>query len=65
MRGKEARKACPNLVLVQVPCANKKSNINLYREAGAEVVTVLSRFSTACERSSIDEVRLDSFTCVT
>ena len=60
MRGKEARKACPNLVLVQVPCENKKSNINLYREAGAEVVTVLSRFATACERSSIDEVSAES-----
>ena len=59
MRGKEARKACPELVLVQVPVANKKSDINVYREAGAEVVTVLSRFATACERSSIDEVYLD------
>ena len=59
MRGKEARKACPELVLVQVPVANKKSHINLYREAGAEVVTVLSRFATSCERSSIDEVYVD------
>ena len=58
MRGKEARAACPDLILIQVPVANKKSNINVYREAGAEVVTVLSRFATACERSSIDEVFL-------
>jgi nucleotidyltransferase/DNA polymerase involved in DNA repair len=59
MRGKEARRACPDLALVQVPVANKKSDINVYREAGAEVVTVLSRFASACERSSIDEVYLD------
>ena len=59
MRGQEARKACPDLVLVQVPCSHKKSDISLYREAGAEVVTVLARFATACERSSIDEVYVD------
>ena len=59
MRGQEARKACPELALVQVPCAHQKSDISLYREAGAEVVTVLSRFATATERASIDEVYVD------
>ena len=43
----------------QVPVAHKKSNINIYREAGAEVVAVLSRFAAACERASIDEVYAD------
>lgn len=59
MRGKEARQACPDLILIQVPVAHKKSDINLYREAGAEVVNVLARFSSACERASIDEVYCD------
>jgi len=59
MRGKEAREKCPNLVLVQVPVSHHKSDINLYREAGAAVVEVLSEFATACERSSIDEVYVD------
>jgi hypothetical protein len=39
-----------------VPVTHSKSDINIYREAGAEVVSVLSRFSAATERSSIDEV---------
>ena len=59
MRGKEARKTCRDLILIQVPVANNKSNINVYREAGAEVVAVLSRYCDACERSSIDEVYCD------
>jgi hypothetical protein len=42
-----------------VPVAHKKSNINIYREAGAEVVAVLARFASACERASIDEVYAD------
>lgn len=59
MRGKEARLLCKDLVLVTVPCNNKKADVSIYRDAGAEVVAVLSRFASACERLSIDEVYLD------
>ena len=40
---------------------HSKSDINLYREAGAAVVEVLAEFATACERSSIDEVVIIRF----
>ncbi|XP_027345129.1 DNA polymerase eta [Abrus precatorius] len=58
MRGDEAKEACPQIQLVQVPVARGKANLNSYRNAGSEVVSVLSQ-KGRCERASIDEVYLD------
>ncbi|XP_023640267.1 DNA polymerase eta isoform X1 [Capsella rubella] len=58
MRGDEAKAACPEIQLVQVPVARGKADLNLYRSAGSEVVSILAQ-SGKCERASIDEVYLD------
>ncbi|KAJ7518245.1 hypothetical protein O6H91_21G061000 [Diphasiastrum complanatum] len=58
MRGEEARKACPDIHLVQVPVAHDKADLKLYRDAGSEVCAILARMGK-CERASIDEVYLD------
>ncbi|CAH8333617.1 unnamed protein product [Eruca vesicaria subsp. sativa] len=58
MRGEEATAACPEIQLVQVPVARGKADLNTYRSAGSEVVSILAR-SGRCERASIDEVYLD------
>ncbi|KAK9133830.1 hypothetical protein Scep_013358 [Stephania cephalantha] len=58
MRGDEAKKLCPEIQLVQVPVARGKADLNLYRNAGSEVVSILAR-KGRCERASIDEVYLD------
>ncbi|KAK9156179.1 hypothetical protein Sjap_003659 [Stephania japonica] len=58
MRGDEAKKLCPEIQLVQVPVARGKADLNLYRNAGSEVVAILAR-KGRCERASIDEVYLD------
>lgn len=58
MRGDEAKKVCPQIQLVTVPVARGKADLNIYRSAGSEVVSILSR-KGRCERASIDEVYLD------
>ncbi|KAE8715311.1 DNA polymerase eta [Hibiscus syriacus] len=58
MRGAEAKEVCPEIQLVQVPVNRGKADLNGYRNAGSEVVSILSR-SGRCERASIDEVYLD------
>ncbi|PKA46673.1 DNA repair protein REV1 [Apostasia shenzhenica] len=58
MRGDEAKMVCPEIQLVQVPIARDKADLNTYRNAGSEVVSILSR-KGRCERASIDEVYLD------
>ncbi|KAJ3674829.1 hypothetical protein LUZ60_005445 [Juncus effusus] len=58
MRGDEAKNVCPEINLVQVPVARGKADLNLYRNAGSEVVAILST-KGKCERASIDEVYLD------
>lgn len=55
MRGDEAKEKCPDITLVRVPEARGKANLTHYREAGAEVIAVLSRFCDNCERASVDE----------
>lgn len=37
MRGDEAKEACPQIQLVQVPVARGKADLNTYRDAGSEV----------------------------
>lgn len=59
MRGREARKQCPSIVLVQVPVSHSKSDLTIYREAGARVISVLARFATSVCRASIDEAYVD------
>ena len=44
MRGAEAKKACSDLVLVQVPTSHGKADLTIYRDASAEIVRV--SFST-------------------
>ncbi|KAK1324412.1 hypothetical protein QJS10_CPA01g02312 [Acorus calamus] len=58
MRGDEAKRVCPEIQLVQVPVARDKADLNIYRNAGSEVVSILAR-KGRCERASIDEVYLD------
>ncbi|TXG48361.1 hypothetical protein EZV62_027655 [Acer yangbiense] len=58
MRGHEAKETCPQINLVQVPVARGKADLSTYRNAGSEVVSILSR-KGRCERASIDEVYLD------
>ncbi|XP_037496607.1 DNA polymerase eta isoform X2 [Jatropha curcas] len=58
MRGDEAKEVCPQIQLVQVPVARGKADLNAYRNAGSEVVSILAR-KGRCERASIDEVYLD------
>ncbi|KAL6546195.1 hypothetical protein OROMI_021916 [Orobanche minor] len=58
MRGDEAKKVCPDIQLVQVPVARGKADLSVYRNAGSEVVSILSS-KGRCERASIDEVYLD------
>ncbi|KAL0542559.1 hypothetical protein IC582_017627 [Cucumis melo] len=58
MRGDEAKKVCPQIQLIQVPVAHGKADLKTYRDAGSEVVRVLSK-KGRCERASIDEVYLD------
>ncbi|KAI0497936.1 hypothetical protein KFK09_021175 [Dendrobium nobile] len=58
MRGAEAEMVCPNIQLVQVPVSRGKADLNAYRSAGSEVVSILST-KGRCERASIDEVYLD------
>jgi DNA polymerase eta len=67
MKGEEAKKMCAeqghDLALIQVPVRHNKNDMKIYRDAGAEVVRVLSRIASEChsgkceiERASIDEV---------
>lgn len=42
-RGDEARKACPEMVLVQVPILHGKADLTIYRDAGSRVLKVLAR----------------------
>lgn len=58
MRGNEAKQVCPDIHLVQVPVARGKADLTMYRNAGSEVVSILSS-KGRCERASIDEVYLD------
>ncbi|XP_044727872.1 DNApol-eta [Chrysoperla carnea] len=59
MRGDEAQKKCPDIVLCSVPCVRGKADISRYREAGKEVAAVLEKYSDILQRASIDEAYLD------
>ncbi|XP_071792528.1 DNA polymerase eta-like [Asterias amurensis] len=59
MRGEQAKEKCPDIQLVRVPVNRGKADLTRYREAGAEVITVLTTFSKCVERASIDEAYVD------
>lgn len=59
LRGNEAKQKCPEIVLVQVPEVRGKADLTKYRDAGREVVIVLSQFSDCVERASVDEAYID------
>jgi DNA polymerase eta len=46
MRGREARRTCPAIQLVQVPTAHGKADLEVYRDAGASVLEILRRGGT-------------------
>ncbi|XP_037556980.1 DNA polymerase eta isoform X2 [Dermacentor silvarum] len=59
MRGEEAAKLAKDLHLFRVPEVRGKADLTRYRDAGAEVLSVLCQFSEVVERASIDEAYLD------
>ncbi|KAH7936176.1 hypothetical protein HPB52_019472 [Rhipicephalus sanguineus] len=59
MRGEQAAKLAKDLHLFRVPEVRGKADLTRYREAGAEVLSVLCQFSEVVERASIDEAYLD------
>ena len=59
MRGNDAKEKCPDVNVIYVQENRGKADLTIYREAGAEVIKVLSTFSDALERASIDEAYID------
>lgn len=59
MRGDDAKQKCPEINLVQVPENRGKADLTQFREAGAEVMSVLAEFTDSLERASIDEAYMD------
>ena len=59
MRGDDAKEKCPDVNLIYVPENRGKADLSNYRDAGAEVIQVLSSFSDCLERASIDEAFID------
>ncbi|CAH1389445.1 unnamed protein product [Nezara viridula] len=59
MRGDDAKKHCPEIILVSVPTVREKADLTRYRDAGREVLAVLCRFSNCVQRASVDEAYID------
>ncbi|KAH9509130.1 hypothetical protein Btru_049132 [Bulinus truncatus] len=59
MRGDDAKVKCPEIQLIKVPEARGKADLTRYREAGAEVLSVFSKYCSSVERASVDEAYLD------
>lgn len=59
MSGHEAKKVCPEIILVQVPTAFGKADLQIYKEAGDAVVELLAQKCDATEKRSVDEVAID------
>eukprot|EP00927_Polykrikos_kofoidii_P073063 TRINITY_DN69138_c0_g1_i1.p1 TRINITY_DN69138_c0_g1~~TRINITY_DN69138_c0_g1_i1.p1 ORF type:complete len:683 (-),score=77.79 TRINITY_DN69138_c0_g1_i1:49-2001(-) len=59
MTGREARKHCPDVILVQVPTAFGKADLRIYKAAGDEVVATLAKRADATEKRSVDEVAIE------
>ncbi|KAM7298563.1 DNA polymerase eta [Ixodes scapularis] len=59
MRGEQALKLAKDLHLFRVPEQRGKADLTRYRDAGAEVLSVLCQFGAVVQRASIDEAYLD------
>lgn len=59
MRGDDAKKVCPEIVLVKVPEVRGKAELSKYRDAGKRVANVLQTFTPNLERASVDEAYMD------
>lgn len=59
MSGHEAKKVCPEIILVQVPTAFGKADLQIYKDAGDAVVELLAQRCDATEKRSVDEVAID------
>ncbi len=70
MTGKEASEQCTDLILFQVPSKRGKADLSRwvlyliikpfsYRNAGAEVIKAISKYTTKIERASVDEAYVD------
>ncbi|XP_034251557.1 DNA polymerase eta [Thrips palmi] len=59
MRGDEAKKLCPDIVLCKVAEVRGKADLTKYRDAGREIVDVLQGFSNCVQVASIDESYMD------
>ena len=59
MRGDEAKKLCPDIILAQVPVVREKADLNKYRQAGRSVIQTLLKFGAIVERASVDEAYID------
>ena len=64
LRGDEAMRRCPELQLARVPERRGKADLSCYRQAWAEVMQILAKFSDCIERASVDEAFLDITDCV-
>uniref|UniRef100_A0A6B0VDL8 DNA polymerase eta n=1 Tax=Ixodes ricinus TaxID=34613 RepID=A0A6B0VDL8_IXORI len=65
MRGEQALKLAKDLHLFRVPEQRGKADLTRYRDAGAEVLSVLCQFGAVVQRASIDEAYLDLTPVVT
>eukprot|EP01116_Phalansterium_solitarium_P000627 TRINITY_DN1045_c0_g1_i1.p1 TRINITY_DN1045_c0_g1~~TRINITY_DN1045_c0_g1_i1.p1 ORF type:complete len:485 (-),score=128.18 TRINITY_DN1045_c0_g1_i1:655-2109(-) len=59
MRISEAKQKCPELVLAPVEIRNNLVSLERYRDASAEVFSVIRRLLANVERASIDEAYID------
>ena len=59
IQGNEAQQKCPTIQLVQVPEQRGKADLTRYRHAEAEVINVLSCYTSCIGWASIDEAFLD------
>ena len=57
--GHDAKKLCPDCHLFRIPEKRGKADLQRYREAFAEVITALSKFTNWIERASVDEAYID------
>lgn len=59
MTGEEAKAKCASLHLFRVPEKRGKADLTRYREVGAKVIKILSRYCQQVERASVDEAFLE------
>lgn len=61
MKANEAKKLCPNIILIQVPTSHGKADLSIYRHASDKIAKILTSGypSVIVEKPSIDEFYLD------